>query len=1242
MFDIFGSRDPQKALIKAKEYIKDGRAESAIKVLEHNLTEDEESFDLHLLLARLYFESEERGRAVETLRAVKSFVPMRIDEIVALMSELYYQHTSIDSGDFLLQLHIEQHQYDEISKTLRQLSDRELKLLITRYDKLKQNIEGKNVISIKDFENMLVLSSIRFFTHESEQATEAMEAMIEVEVYAPKVLKWIQVISRENYNDWRAALLLLRAQMVTQDFNGALNTAQRIADKFADSINSLIAVISAANPPKDMEGSFAQFLTDLYIKKGDLDASIELLQDMLKKDTKKIDDVIKGLRELERINPKNFKILYALGDTYVKANRISLAVAEYDKILELDASRYEQIVKKYQETFKKAPNNPELIDGLVKAYLSNDDIDAAVGVIETAYKSDPGLLDEYIINLNTILDQNMENFKALNLLGLCYAHKGDHESAQLIFGNLMDSQQYKYILESTETIVKEKPDDLDYVDLRAKSMVMLGHEKQALSLLEHFLDQHPEQSALLIPTFDTIISKKPDLGPRIIPIFKEYKKDNPFLGELTLARAAAFTGDHEVAVALFEKLFEDKTQKDNTKRALIEVLQLRPKAVPLLLAAARIFMKEGEVEIATKFFKTAQIVDPKAFFEIVDEFYDALKSFPKDREIRVLLIDTFYNRKLWDRVIDESKHAIEVFGRDAQYFNLKLGQALVEKGNLSDAVRPLMLSLEGTQDCSGEVIKYLDKILYINKSNVPAHFARGRALSKARRIDEAVEEYLLTVRILPARAEYVYEELKALSSKAMANPLIVFAMGSVELVLKKYDDAIKHLLQSCELDNVLVKRVMPLYEKLTKAASSPLLDFSLAKVYHLADLKSSAVKYYIKAQVVEKSYREPAISEMKKICAENPDDVESRKGLAEIFFNFNNLEDSLDLVSEVYEADKKENTWAKKFVSSILHKNPQHIPSYYFLAHVFLTEEVHKKAIEVYGKLIEIAPAEITKVIDKLVMYKKKSGKLILYLGDLYKNSGDISKALELFDELFTLDASFGDAITYQIKDVLKKNANIGDAYLLAQRIFVHQKEYERAIEAIERAREMLPEDEEIILRQGQIYYEMGAADKAIELYTEMLGKTKNRKGIYRLIRKTRRDYFKGKIEMIKGDTDEERLERANLYLLMHKLSKVKKELAFVPKNGFSVKQHTLMRARLQLKGSRPINALEIMRDLPVDEETAPVYADIYETMGSYEAAALVLRQAGVADMEQRITGYERLAQERRLAKGKYFIEGRR
>jgi tetratricopeptide (TPR) repeat protein len=1241
MFDIFGSKDPQKALLKAQEYIKENRYDSAIKVLEQNLTDDEESLDLYLLLARLYYDAEERGRAVENLRHARSLMPSRIDEIVAVMSELYFHHASIDAADFLLEMHIDQHRYDEISKTLRQLTERELKLLITRYDKIKQNIENKNIVNKKDFENMLILAAIRFFIHESEAATEAVEIMIDVEVYAPILLKWINVISRENYNDWRAALLLLRAQMANQDYNGALNTAQRTADKFADSVNALIALISAAKPPKDLEASYAQFLTELYIKRGDLDASIELLQERLKKDTKKTDDVIKGLRELERINPKNTKILYALGDTYMKANRITLAVTEYTKILEIDVSQYETVIKKYKTAFKKQPNNPEVIDALVKAYLSKDDIDAAVDTIEAAYKADPGLLDENIINLNTILEKDMENVKALNLLGVCYAHKGDHESAQLIFESLLNKGFYDHVYESTEAIVKEMPDDLGYIELRARSMLMLGHEKKALSLIEYYLDQHPDQSAALIPVFDALISKKPELAPSIIPVFKQFKKEDPFLGNLALARASAFTGDYDTAVMLFEKLFEEEAQKASTKRALIEVLQERPNAVPLLLAAARIFMNEGEVEIATRFFKTAQAVDPKAFFEIVDEFYDALKNFPKDREVRVLLIDTFFNRKLWDRVIDESKNAIDVFGRDAQYFNLKLGQALVEKGNLSDAVRPLMLSLDGAKNFSGSVIKYLDNILNIDKSNVPAHFARGRALSKAQRIDEAVEEYLLTVRILPARAEYVYEELKTLSSKAMANPLIVFAEGSVELILKKYDDAIKHLLQACELDNALVKRVIPLYEKLTKAASSPLLDFSMAKVYHFAGLKSSAVKYYMKAQASERSYREPAISEMKKICAENPDDIESRKALAEIYFNFNNLEDSSDLVREIYMSDKQENIWAKKFVSNILHKDQHHIPSYYFLADIFLGEKAFKKAVEVYRKLIEIAPIEITNIISRLLKCTDKNGDLMLYLGTLYTESGEVKKSLKIFDKLFTLDTSFGHAITYQIKEILKKNANIVEAYLLAQRIFVHQKEYDRAIEAIKRVSELMPDNEDIILKEGQIYYEKGEADKAIKLYTQLLDRTANRKAIYRLIRKTRRDYFNDKIRMIKGDGDEQRLERASLYLLMNRLSKAGQELNFVPKSGFSARQHTILRAKLYLKRSRPIDALETMKDLPVDEETASVYADIYESMGSYEAAAHVLRQSGIADMDKRIAGYEKLAQERRLAKGRYFIEGR-
>jgi tetratricopeptide (TPR) repeat protein len=504
-----------------------------------------------------------------------------------------------------------------------------------------------------------------------------------------------------------------------------------------------------------------------------------------------------------------------------------------------------------------------------------------------------------------------------------------------------------------------------------------------------------------------------------------------------------------------------------------------------------------------------------------------------------------------------------------------------------------------------------------------------------------VEEYLLTVRILPARAEYVYDELKALSSKAMANPLIIFAMGSVELVLKQHDDAIKHLLQACELEQTLVKRVIPQYEKLTQSASSPLLDFSLARAYHLAGLKSSAVKYYMKAQAVEKSYREPSISEMKKICAESPDDIESQKALAELYLNYNNLEDSLDLAAGIHKVKPQESDWSKKFVSTILKKDPKHIPSYYFLGRIFLKEDDEKKAVDVYKKLLEIEPAEITNVIAAIESDKQKSDDLILYLGSLYKDTGDIKKAITVLSDLFTHDPSYGDAISYQIKEVLKRDANMTDAYLLAHKIFLYQKEYERALEAIRHARSLAPSNEGIVLIEGQTFYEMGEPEKAIKLYTELLTKTKDRTAIYRLIRKTRKQYFTEKIESIQGDSDKERLKRAELYLSMNDLSKSQKELQFTPHDKFTVRQHALLRARFLVKKGRPIDALEIMKDLPVDEETASIYADIYEAMGSYEAAALVLRQARISGVAQRIAGYEKLAQERRLAKGRYFIEGR-
>ena len=113
------------------------------------------------------------------------------------------------------------------------------------------------------------------------------------------------------------------------------------------------------------------------------------------------------------------------------------------------------------------------------------------------------------------------------------------------------------------------------------------------------------------------------------------------------------------------------------------------------------------------------------------------------------------------------------------------------------------------------------------------------------------------------------------------------------------------------------------------------------------------------------------------------------------------------------------------------------------------------------------------------------------------------------------------------------------------------------------------------------------------------------------------------------------------MYLMMGKLKEAEREISFSPEDAVTAKLHTLAKARLYLKKKRPIDALEIVKTLPMDRDTGETYADVYEAMGSFGAAALALRQSGIEGAEQRINTFEKLAQAKRSTKGKYFVEGR-
>ncbi len=1241
MFEIFSAKDPQKALQRAHELVRENKIEAAIDVLEDNLIDDADSFDLFLELARLYYEIEERGRAVELLHRVHGLVPSRTDEVLAVLSELFRQHTSIDAGDFLLQLYTQQQNYDEIGKILSALNEHELRLLIKKYEKVKPGVIGKGVIVKGEFESMIILASLKCHVGDGDEAASLVEPLMAVDTFKRPLLAWSRITARERYGDSYAALMLLRSLLANDDFEGALTQAQRIIEKFPEVSEILIDILSSVKPPPAVQPSYTQMMTDLYITRGDLATSIDQLRQRLEKDTRDIDVVIKDLRKLERANPKDLKILYTLADAYMRAKRIPLAINELDKILGIDANQYDDILRRYLQAWEQKRNDPVVIQGLVNLYLKRNDVASAADVIDTVYRMDPGLANEYILNLNAILDKDMDNVKALRLLGQCYARKGDREIALLIFQKLMDMGEHEYVSDAAAEISEAYPQDVDYVNLRASSLIMFGRVNDGLRICLDYLELEPDKTEHLFPSFDLALSRDPKLLREIEPLYVKYRKVDAYVADLALARAHAYAGAYRKAVSGFEKCLKKEDQREMTKRALIEVIKERPTAVPLLLAAARIFIAEGQVEIATQFLKTANKADPQAFFEVINDFYDAIKSFPKDREARTLLVDTFYGRGLWDKTIEESRYAIEVLGSNVQYFNLKLGQALVETGKLSEAVRPLMISLDGDEDYSNEVIEGLDRILKTDKANVPAHFARGRALSRAGRIDEAVDEYLHTAKILPARAGHVHAELKALSSKEIAHPKIMYALGMIEMGEKNYEEAADNLMKASELDISFVPQVIPMLERLQKRSPSAQLAFSLGRLYSLAGQSGPAIEQYVMAQSKEPKYREPVIAEIKRICADNPGDIDCRKRLAEVYFTYHNWEDILVLLEEIYALDRNEGAWIKDFIGRILEVDRNSPPPYYLLSRILLDDGAQEKAVEVYAKLVETAPTEIVGVMNALRSYPDKKPVALLYLGDLYLDGGYGNESFEAIEQVFSIDPSRADAIAKRLERMIQKYPEMGDAHLLQSRVRSALDDLHGAVESVERALQLMPGREDIVLRFGQLLHEAGDTERAIEVFSDLLRTAKDRNTIYRLIKAAREDYYKEKISVLKGDDQPTRLERAHFYLMMDRPREAGRELKFEPDGPSTAKRQAILKARLNLKRKRPIDALEIMQTLPLDKETAEAYADVYEAMGSFGAAALALRQSGIDGMEQRINFFEKLAQDKRATRGKYFVEGR-
>ncbi len=1258
MLEFFSSHDREKILEKARKLKADGRVEQAIKTLESSVSSSPEDFDLYLELGRYCFEGGRRIDAVAALRKALALDSQRADEVVGTLTDLHYRGSSpIETGDALLEMYIVRRDFEEVERTLKSLSTKDLQFLETRYLKIFENTyKNKNPAeyTARETNILLQLASVEIFIGRMERGFELAEKFLGVkESERPAVQNWAKSVCRWKWGKALSQFYLMRLLLAAQKYEEALQVAQRAVEfdkTYSLRIHEEFAKV--ALPPK-IQVEFLSFLSSLEVGAKDIDGAIANLNRLLNLDTGRTDDVIRGFRDLLRMAPKESKVIFALGDAYLHAKRSGLAVEEYAKVLEIDPEKTDEVLSRYQAVLKVDSKNPQVIAALVEGYLAKNDIAKATEVIDQSYQADPGLIEEYLPNLNTILDRDMNNMKALNLLGLVYLKKGEIDNAILIFENLLSRGSEGQVLAEagSRAVLLAMSDSIPALKVLTDALLLQGRGPEALKLIGGRVKADPATALELVAKLDAILKADPALIESGRGIYEEFKIQDEFLVGLVVGRSFAYQKNYARAQESFQKcLALDPARHDLVKKVLMELVQDDSKAVPLMVYIARIFLKEGDIEKSARFFRAAQMVDPSIFAEIIDDFYDIVKAHPEDVMMRRLLVESLLNKGLFDRTIEECRITTEaVSPADGAYFHLKQAQAMLAKGRLTDAVRPFMLAQEHNVNFTNEVIGGLEKILSIDKNNIAAHFALGRAYGAARMVNKAVEELLLTARIVPTRVSYVMDELKRLETLAPANAMVHFAQGLLHVSQKNLKEGIGELDQAREMDKSLLDKIIPVYEKLETEGTSPELLLSQARAYSDKGSYNFAVDFFRKAFESDPGRLEQIVSGLKTICTVQPDNAEARRLLARIYFDYNALDDAVSVAREIYGSSATHRIWAIDFAREVLTKNPQHIPTYYFLAELCFDEGKFKEGIETLERLRGFAPHEVPAMIDRAeAVYQNNQyvPEIVIFLADRYTDVSLEQKSVAFLRKLYNTNAAFADAVLHRLRYILKKKPDIIDGYFLTADILSAQNDFQRAREALEfgeRYATGIQDKVELRLRLANLLNLLGDRAGVSSTLMKALRIAQNKGSVYQTIRQLHEKSLTNRLEVLRRETNEDsRLEMVRIHLALGQLDEAEQFLVFVPSGNEVRRAQALLRARVYLARNRALDALEVLRPHKDDERIALALADAHESMGNYAAAVATLKALGRPEFLGRIKVDETKLIESLLSGKKRVLEGRR
>jgi tetratricopeptide (TPR) repeat protein len=1058
MLDFLGMSDPQRVLERSRKLVGQGKTDRAISTLEKALRGDKEDFDLLLELAKLYLSKGSPREAAGSLKRAYSCDPSRSAELLNQADNLHYEsETPIETGAFLFEASVDRRDFEQVTRYLDAMNQTDIANLAERYRQRLESIakyKSEKEMTPKDVSILYMLAFLLIRSNRFADADALFKKGMEI---APSdrdiVVEEYSRIAAATYGDPKPRIAFGDLLILSGDVKRAIEQ-YRSAVEFDKA--SAKEVIERLEKIKDQDPEIERYLSELYIAHSKLDEAVSLVKQAVSSGSIELDDALKKLREVVRLDPDNPMGHLALADAYEQDGSVDQAVSEYKEVFGLDPGLSDALTEKLNRIVTAHPRDVNAVALLAEIYLEQKDIPNTVETLRKGFEADSGIAEDIIPVMKKILEREIENSPALLLLAKAYASRNRIREALLIFDSLvaLGEKTAKDALRELLPIVERNKTDSAALTSLVLGLLAVGSFDKSAQVMRGIRDLPEWAPRIMEQVFETC-RKRPELANGGIKILSamEGRGADQFALSMVEGELLALAGDLEQAGEKFKLgLKANPEAAPDVISAFTRLLEKNDKIPSIHMGLANCYLRAGDPGKAAKEFGRVLSLDRGSFDQIVDKYYELLRARPRDTAIRMALVDAFVGRGMWDQVREECDRAQEaVPAEQSAYFLLKKGQSLIEKGLLSQAVPLIGRAIVLDDSLLDDADVLCEKIMRLDPKNTPARLTRARIAGRRADFETAAVEFLVIQKMRPEGTRKIISEVRKLLDTSRTDPHLRFCLGELLLETGSIEEAAVHFEAATEMDESFADRAIVKYEEIIakRGAYAP-ASLSLARAYMKRGSYSLATQNLLAALRADPGVREPVLHDLNEILERQPEDTSSRFALADLYRGEGDIRRSVGILRDIAELDPTQIDSIVDRLRSMIEERKDEVSLRYLLADILVKRKSMEPAVVEYEKILETSPAETERVIGKLeAIAKSDSARANRALAGALVNTGRFHEAVEAVLRMAEKDYHMSPYGISLLEKIRAADPKVSRAAVVLGRLLINAGDLDRAVKML-------------------------------------------------------------------------------------------------------------------------------------------------------------------------------------------------